>query len=138
MRTWVDTGSKAHVRWVRPEPEESGRPLDAEKLPEEGAVSVVTLAELHAGVLAATDVEVRARRLAAVAAVSDIELVPLDEDAALMWARMRSTSPSPAGGRALMIFGSPRARHRGSCRSSRRTTTSPPSRGVAGLRVVRV
>lgn len=68
---------------------ESGRPLDEGKLPDEAAVSVVTLAELQAGVLAATDVGTRARRLATLAAVSDVELVPVDEDAALVWARMR-------------------------------------------------
>jgi predicted nucleic acid-binding protein len=68
---------------------ESGRQLDERRLPEEGAVSVVTLAELQAGVLAACDVDTRARRLATVAAVSDIELLPIDEDTALLWARMR-------------------------------------------------
>jgi predicted nucleic acid-binding protein len=31
---------------------ESGRPLDEERIPEEAALSVVTLAELQAGVLA--------------------------------------------------------------------------------------
>jgi hypothetical protein len=43
--------------------------------------------------------EVRARRLAAGAAVSDIELVPLDEVAALMCARMR-VHLAESGGRA--------------------------------------
>ena len=42
---------------------ESGRPLDTAALPDEAAVSVITLAELELGVhLAATD-EIRARRL---------------------------------------------------------------------------
>jgi predicted nucleic acid-binding protein len=68
---------------------ESGRPLDVDRIPDETAVSVVTLAELQAGVLAASDVDVRARRLATLAAVSDIELVDVDEGAALMWAHMR-------------------------------------------------
>jgi predicted nucleic acid-binding protein len=68
---------------------ESGRPLDAERFPEEAAVCVVTVAELQAGVLAAADVDVRARRLATLDAVADIELLGIDERAALMWARMR-------------------------------------------------
>ena len=68
---------------------ESGRPLDEARIPDETAVSVVTLAELQAGVLAAADVEVRARRLATLDAVADVELIGVDEQAALMWARMR-------------------------------------------------
>jgi predicted nucleic acid-binding protein len=68
---------------------ESGRQLDAQRIPEEAAVCVVTVAELQAGVLAAADVDVRARRLATLDAVADIELLGIDERAALMWARMR-------------------------------------------------
>lgn len=68
---------------------ENGRPLDETRIPDETAVCVVTLAELQAGVLAATDVDVRARRLATLDAVADIELLDIDEHAALMWARMR-------------------------------------------------
>jgi predicted nucleic acid-binding protein len=68
---------------------ESGRPLDEDQLPDESAISAVTLAELHAGVLAAVDVVTRARRMATLDAVADIELLPVDEAAALMWARMR-------------------------------------------------
>ena len=54
---------------------ESRRPLDEDRIPDETAVSVVTLAELQAGVLVASDVAVRARRLATLAAVSDVEVV---------------------------------------------------------------
>ncbi len=68
---------------------ENGRRLDEDRLPDESAVSVVTLAELQAGVLAAADVDTRARRMATVDAMADVELVPVDEAAALMWARMR-------------------------------------------------
>jgi predicted nucleic acid-binding protein len=68
---------------------ESGRPLDEQRIPHETAVSVVTLAELQAGVLAAADVDVRARRLATLDAVSDIELIDIDESASRTWARMR-------------------------------------------------
>lgn len=68
---------------------ESGRPLDERRIPEETAISVVTLAELQAGVLAAADVDIRARRLATLDAVGDIELIDIDESAARAWARMR-------------------------------------------------
>jgi hypothetical protein len=68
---------------------ESGRPLDEQRIPEEAALSVVTLAELQAGVLAAGDTAVRARRMATLAAVGDIEIIGIDEAAALTWAHMR-------------------------------------------------
>lgn len=68
---------------------ETGRALDITRLPEESATSVVTLAELHAGVLAAADVGTRARRLATLDALSDIEVIPVDESAARAWAELR-------------------------------------------------
>lgn len=68
---------------------ESGRPLDAEALPEHTAVSVVTLAELHAGVLAATDTATRARRLATLDAVSAVVALPVTAEAARHWATLR-------------------------------------------------
>ena len=58
---------------------ESGRRLDGDRIPEESALSVVTLAELQAGVLAAQDVDVRARRMATLTAVGDIEVIGVDE-----------------------------------------------------------
>ncbi|WP_028935115.1 PIN domain-containing protein [Pseudonocardia spinosispora] len=71
---------------------ENGRTLDEAALPAEAAISVVTLAELHAGVLAATDVTTRALRMATLNAVADIELLPIDEKAAIAWATMRARS----------------------------------------------
>jgi hypothetical protein len=68
---------------------ESGRPLKEDLLPEEGAVSVVTLAELQAGVLAARDTETRARRMATLDVLSDIEVLPVDADVARVWAQLR-------------------------------------------------
>jgi predicted nucleic acid-binding protein len=68
---------------------ESGRRLDEERLPEESAISVVTLAELQAGVLAARDTATRAVRLATVDALSDVEVLPVDVDAARIWAQLR-------------------------------------------------
>ncbi|HLI40498.1 MAG TPA: type II toxin-antitoxin system VapC family toxin [Streptosporangiaceae bacterium] len=68
---------------------ESGRPIDAQRLPDESAVSVITIAELHAGVLAAADSETRARRLATLESVADLDALPVDAAAARIWARMR-------------------------------------------------
>jgi len=68
---------------------ESGRPLAVERLPEEAAISAVSVAELHVGVLAARDVDTRARRLATLEATGDIELLGIDERVAAMWARLR-------------------------------------------------
>jgi predicted nucleic acid-binding protein len=69
--------------------EETGREFDEARLPEESAISVVTLAELNAGVLAARDTETRAARLATLDGLADVEVIPVDEHAALVWARMR-------------------------------------------------
>lgn len=68
---------------------ETGRDLDEARIPDETATSVVTLAELQVGVLAAQDTDVRAQRLATLNAVADMEVLPIDEDAALAWARLR-------------------------------------------------
>ena len=68
---------------------ESGRPLDVERLPRESAISAVTVAELHVGVLAAKDLPARARRLATLEAVADIELLPVDAQVAASWALLR-------------------------------------------------
>lgn len=70
---------------------ESGRFLDVQRLPSEVAVSVVTLAELRAGVLAAADTEVRAIRMVTVDQLSDMHMIPVDEQVALVWAQMRAT-----------------------------------------------
>jgi predicted nucleic acid-binding protein len=68
---------------------ESGRPINTELLPDESAVSVITIAELHAGVLAAPDTAVRAQRLATLESVADINALPVDEYAARIWAQLR-------------------------------------------------
>jgi predicted nucleic acid-binding protein len=68
---------------------ESGRQLDFSGLPDEAAISVVTLAELEAGVLAAKDTLSRAARLATINSVADIELLPVDVSAARVWAQLR-------------------------------------------------
>lgn len=68
---------------------ESSRPLDVTALPSTAAVSAVTVAELHLGVLAAADDEIRARRLATLGGISDIEVIPIDEAVAASWALLR-------------------------------------------------
>jgi predicted nucleic acid-binding protein len=68
---------------------ETGRALDTAQMPIMNATSVVTLAELQAGVLAASDVTTRARRLATLDVLSDIEVIPIDESAARAWAELR-------------------------------------------------
>lgn len=68
---------------------ESGRQLDEEQLPEEAAISVVTLAELYAGVLAAEGATIRSARLATLDLALAIRVLPIEERAALAWARLR-------------------------------------------------
>jgi predicted nucleic acid-binding protein len=68
---------------------ETGRTLDESAIPEVVATTVITLAELNAGILAAGSAEIRARRLATLDAVADIAALPADEDAARVWARLR-------------------------------------------------
>lgn len=68
---------------------ESGRPLDRDALPAEIAVSVITVGELRAGVLAANDVETRDRRLGTLTAALVLQPVPVDDDVADSWARLR-------------------------------------------------
>ena len=68
---------------------EASRSLKVAALPATAAVSAVTVAELHLGVLAAADDEIRARRLATLQAISDIEVIPIDEAVAASWALLR-------------------------------------------------
>lgn len=69
---------------------ETARPLDERRLPDESAISVVTLGELHAGVLAAPDVTTRAARLATLDGTRELLLVPIDEQVATVWAQLRA------------------------------------------------
>jgi hypothetical protein len=68
---------------------ESGRPLDVASLPDDLAVSVVTVGELRAGVLAATDTTTRDRRLGTLARALVLDPVPIDGAVADAWARLR-------------------------------------------------
>jgi predicted nucleic acid-binding protein len=69
--------------------DESERPLDAAALPDELAVSIVTIGELRAGVLAAGDLAVRDRRLRTLVAALALDPVPIDDAVADSWARLR-------------------------------------------------
>ena len=66
-----------------------GRGLDTAKIPDEVAVSVVTYGELRAGVLAATDLTVRSRRLSTLQAVAGLEPLPITTAVADEWAKLR-------------------------------------------------
>ncbi len=68
---------------------ETGRPILEESLPDELAVSVITIGELRAGVLAATDTTTRDRRLSTLAAALSLQPVPIDDRVASAWARLR-------------------------------------------------
>ena len=68
---------------------ESGRPLDDSSMPDELAVSIVTVGELRAGVLSANDVRVRERRLTTLTAAMELDPVPVDDDVAAQWAKLR-------------------------------------------------
>lgn len=68
---------------------ESGRPLAGSALPDELAISVVTIGELRVGVLAAADVRTRDRRLGTLTAALTLEPIPIDEAVAQCWARLR-------------------------------------------------
>jgi predicted nucleic acid-binding protein len=70
---------------------ESGRPLDDRNLPNELAMSVITVGELRAGVLAAADLATRDRRLATLSEALTLEPIPIDQLVADAWARLRVT-----------------------------------------------
>jgi predicted nucleic acid-binding protein len=64
----------------------SGRPLG--ELPEQVAVSVVTIGELQLGVLAAPDDETRARRADTLALARRAEPIVIGESVMVAWARL--------------------------------------------------
>jgi predicted nucleic acid-binding protein len=68
---------------------EGNRPIRIERLPDALAVSVITIGELRAGVLAATDLDVRDRRLATLTRALEMDPVPIDQAVAEAWASLR-------------------------------------------------
>jgi predicted nucleic acid-binding protein len=69
---------------------ESDRPLAA--LPDEGRVSVVTVAELRIGVLMVDDPSIRAQRMRTLTEVEALEPLPVDDDAARAFAEIVADS----------------------------------------------
>ncbi len=69
--------------------EETGRPLDESTLPDEVAISVITIGELRAGVLAANDLATRDRRLGTLTAALALDPFPIDTAVAERWAQLR-------------------------------------------------
>jgi len=71
---------------------EEGRPLQRQ-LPDQVAISVVSIAELELGVLVAADADTRARRLRALSAVRALaSALPLDERTASAYAGLAARS----------------------------------------------
>ena len=68
---------------------ETQRSIDVHALPDELAVSTITIGELRVGVLVATDVETRERRLATLTAALALDPVAVDDAVAAQWARLR-------------------------------------------------
>jgi predicted nucleic acid-binding protein len=68
---------------------ETGRPIRVARLPDRLAVSIITIGELRAGVLAAVDVATRDRRLATLLDTLELAAIPVDGTVAEAWARLR-------------------------------------------------
>jgi predicted nucleic acid-binding protein len=68
---------------------EGRRTVAVDRLPDEVAVSAVTIAELSVGVLAAADTETRARRPATLTSAMAFDPVPIDDAVAEAWAELR-------------------------------------------------
>jgi predicted nucleic acid-binding protein len=117
---------------------ESGRSIDVDALPDESAISVVTLAELEAGVLAASTTESRSIRMGTLRRVNEIELIGVDESVARMWALMRVTLGR--GGRKINLndlWIAATAASRGMPVVTQDSDFSPVE-GIGGLQIIRV
>jgi predicted nucleic acid-binding protein len=68
---------------------ETARPTNADAIPDRLAVSVITLGELRAGVLAAGDATTRNQRLSTMGWVLRLDPVPVDDRVAEAWAWLR-------------------------------------------------
>ncbi|MDP9397985.1 MAG: type II toxin-antitoxin system VapC family toxin [Actinomycetota bacterium] len=67
---------------------EQGRPTRSEP-PDELVISIITLAELRVGVLAARDVRTRGLRMATLSAAESLQPITIDDAVGSAWARMR-------------------------------------------------
>jgi len=68
---------------------ETGRPTRVDLLPARLAVSIISIGELRAGVLAAADVATRDVRIATLIDALGLEAIPIDGPVAEAWARLR-------------------------------------------------
>jgi len=68
---------------------EAGRQLDLDRLPDRLAVSIITIGELRAGVLAASNPDLLNRRMNTLAGALSLEPIPIDEAVAEAWALLR-------------------------------------------------
>lgn len=68
---------------------ETGRSVRSDALPDRLGVSVITIGELRVGVLNASDIVVRDRRLSTLASALALHPLPVDGEVAAAWARLR-------------------------------------------------
>ena len=73
---------------------ELGRSVKSQMIPDELAISVITLAELEFGVYSATDQQTRAKRMATFRKVMDFEAIDITSDIASIWAAVRASGQS--------------------------------------------
>lgn len=69
--------------------DEHARSLRREDLPAQAFVSVITFAELRAGVLIAADLPTRSARLLTLERARAMQPLPIDDDIAESWAQLR-------------------------------------------------
>ncbi len=69
--------------------DETERPLDVAAFPDHVGVSIITIGELRAGVLAAPDLATRDRRLLTLTRALTFDPLPIDDRVAEAWARLR-------------------------------------------------
>lgn len=82
---------------------ESGRLVDRILLPDELAVSVVTIAELQVGILTAQDATVKSRRLKTYLDALQFNPIDIDQQIAECWATLRVTLRE--SGRSISVNG---------------------------------
>ena len=70
---------------------ELGRSVNRQMIPDELAISVITLAELEFGIYSATDQQTRAKRMATFRKVMDSEAIDFTSDIASIWVAVRAS-----------------------------------------------
>jgi predicted nucleic acid-binding protein len=69
---------------------ESGRPLRRESVPDDVCTTVITMAELEAGVLTAQSTDTQAARLRTLQSLAGMKHLTIDEATVHEWARLRA------------------------------------------------